>query len=156
MVKTFPTISFISLEAIISEVQSIISRVSQALKLILGLTLVAGLFLMLATIQESFKQREKQNAILKTLGLDKKTMQKNTFLEYLSIGFFAGVLGSLLAVVTTFFIEEIVFEINPKIYWDVILIGALGSILVIGIIAALFTFYLTAKTPKDVLRGADA
>jgi len=27
---------------------------------------------------------------------------------------------------------------------------------VIGIIAALFTFYLTAKTPKDVLRGADA
>ena len=78
------------------------------------------------------------------------------FLEYLSIGFFAGVLGSLLAVVTTFFIEEIVFEINPKIYWDVILIGALGSILVIGIIAALFTFYLTAKTPKDVLRGADA
>tara|TARA_A100001234_G_scaffold69532_1_gene61269 strand:+ start:570 stop:3047 length:2478 start_codon:yes stop_codon:yes gene_type:complete len=156
LVKTFPTISFISLEAIISEVQSIISRVSQALKLILGLTLVAGLFLMLATIQESFKQREKQNAILKTLGLDKKTMQKNTFLEYLSIGFFAGVLGSLLAVVTTFFIEEIVFEINPKIYWDVILVGALGSILVIGIIAALFTFYLTAKTPKDVLRGADA
>ena len=62
----------------------------------------------------------------------------------------------LFAVVTTFFIEEIVFEINPKIYWDVILIGALGSILVIGIIAALFTFYLTAKTPKDVLRGADA
>ena len=44
----------------------------------------------------------------------------------------------MLAVVTTFFIEEIVFEINPKIYWDVILVGALGSILVIGIIAALF------------------
>ena len=45
---------------------------------------------MLATIQESFKQREKQNAILKTLGLNKKVMQKNTFLEFLTIGFFAG------------------------------------------------------------------
>ena len=74
--KTFPTISYISLDAIISEVQSIISKVSQALKLILGLTLIAGLFLMLATIQESFKQREKQNAILKTLGLNRKVMQK--------------------------------------------------------------------------------
>ena len=155
LVKNFPTISFISLDAIISEVQSIISKVSQALKLILGLTLIAGLFLMLATIQESFKQREKQNAILKTLGLSRKVMQKNTFLEYLSIGLFAGILGSILAVITTFFVEELVFEINPKIYWDVILIGAVSSLLVIGVIAALFTFYLNLKTPKDVLRGAD-
>ena len=129
---------------------------SQALKLILGLTLIAGLFLMLATIQESFKQREKQNAILKTLGLNKGVMQKNTFLEFLTIGFFAGLLGSLLAVISTFFIEKTVFEITPKIYWEVILIGAISSILVIGIIAALFTFYLNAKTPKDVLRGSDA
>ena len=156
LVKTFPTISFISLDAIILEVQSIISKVSQALKLILGLTLIAGLFLMLATIQESFKQREKQNAILKTLGLDRRIMQKNTFLEYLSIGLFSGLLGSLLAVISTFFIEKIVFEINPRIYWEVILIGAMSSILVIGIVAALFTYYLTEKTPKDVLRSADA
>ena len=156
LVKAFPTISFISLDAIISEVQSIISKVSEALKLILGLTLIAGLFLMLATIQESFKQREKQNAILKTLGLDKKTMQRNTFLEYLSIGLFTGVLGSLLAVLITFFVEKIVFEINPKIYWEIILIGSSSSIFIIGSIATLFTIYLTAKTPKDVLRGADA
>ena len=156
LIKNFPTISLISLDAIISEVQSIISKVSQALKLILGLTLIAGLFLMLATIQESFKQREKQNAILKTLGLNKGVMKKNTFLEFLTIGFFAGLLGSLLAVISTFFIEKTVFEITPKIYWEVILIGAISSILVIGIIAALFTFYLNAKTPKDVLRGSDA
>jgi predicted lysophospholipase L1 biosynthesis ABC-type transport system permease subunit len=58
---------------------------------------------MLATIQESFKQREKQNAILKTLGLNRKVMQKNTFMEYLSIGLFSGLLGSMLAVITTFF-----------------------------------------------------
>ena len=155
IMRAFPTISYISLDAIISEVQSIISKVSQALKLILGLTLIAGIFLMLATIQESFRQREKQNAILKTLGLNRKIMQKNTFMEYLSIGLFSGLLGSMLAVITTFFIEEIVFEINSQIYWEVIFIGAVSSILVIGIIAALFTFYLSSKTPKDVLRGAD-
>ena len=155
LMKTFPTISYISLDAIISEVQSIISKVSEALKLILGLTLVAGLFLMLATIQESFKQREKQNAILKTLGLNRKVMQKNTFMEYLSIGLVSGLLGSMLAVITTFFIEEVVFEINSQIYWEVVFIGAFSSILVIGLLAGLFTFYLSSKTPKDVLRGAD-
>ena len=156
LIKEFPTISVISLDALISEVQSIISRVSQALKLILGLTIISALFLMLATIQESFKQREKQNAILKTLGLDRRIMQKNTFLEYLAIGMLAGVLGSFLALIATYFIESIVFEINPKVYWEVLFIGSSGSVLMIGLIAALFTFYLTTKTPKDVLRGADA
>ena len=126
------------------------------MKLILGLTLVAALFLMLATIQESFKQREKQNAILKTLGLDRKVMQINTFMEYLSIGLIAGILGGILALLATFLIEREVFEISPKIYWEVLLIGASGSILIIGSIAALFTFYLSSKTPKDVLQGADA
>ena len=112
LIETFPTISLISLEALVSEVQSIISRVSQALKLILGLTLVAALFLMLATIQESFKQREKQNAILKTLGLDRKVMQINTFMEYLSIGLIAGILGGALALLATFLIEREVFELS--------------------------------------------
>ena len=59
---------------------------------------------MLATIQESFKQREKQNAILKTLGLDRKVMQINTFMEYLSIGLIAGILGGILALLATFLI----------------------------------------------------
>ena len=99
---------------------------------------------------------EKQNAILKTLGLDRKVMQINTFMEYLSIGLIAGILGGALALLATFLIEREVFEISPKIYWEVLLIGASSSILVIGFIAALFTFYISSKTPKDVLQGADA
>ena len=75
-------------------------------------------------------------------------------MEYLSIGLFSGLLGSMLAMVTTFFIGEIVFEINSQIYWEVIFIGAFGSILVIAIIGALFIFYLRLRL-KDVLRGAD-
>ena len=120
--KGFPTISLISLEALISEIQEIINKVSQALKLILGLTLMSALFLILATIQESFKQREKQNAILKTLGLSKEIMQKNTFLEYLTLGIVSGILGSFLALIANYFIESIIFEIQPKIYWDIIFI----------------------------------
>ena len=50
-------------------------------------------------------------------------------------------------------------KLNPTLKtsdWEVILIGATSSLLVIGIIAALFTFYLNTKALKDVLRGADA
>ena len=150
LVKQFPTSSVISLENLIQEIQSIISKVSQALTLILGLTLLSALFLMLATIQESYKQREKQNAILKTLGLNRTIMQKNTFLEYLTIGLFAGGLGGLLALIATYLIETLVFEIDPTVYWDILLLGILSAVVIIGIISAIFTFYLSTKTPKDV------
>ena len=150
LIKQFPTSSVISLENLIQEIQSIISKVSQALTLILGLTLLSALFLMLATIQESYKQREKQNAILKTLGLNRTIMQKNTFLEYLTIGSFAGGLGGLLALIATYLIETLVFEIDPTVYWDILLLGILSAVVIIGIISAIFTFYLSTKTPKDV------
>jgi len=150
LIKQFPTSSVISLENLIQEIQSIISKVSQALTLILGLTLLSALFLMLATIQESYKQREKQNAILKTLGLNRTIMQKNTFLEYLTIGLFAGGLGGLLALIATYLIETLVFEIDPTVYWDILLLGILSAVVIIGIISAIFTFYLSTKTPKDV------
>ena len=150
LIKQFPTSSVISLENLIQEIQSIISKVSQALSLILGLTLLSALFLVLATIQESYKQREKQNAILKTLGLSRTIMQKNTFLEYLTIGLFAGGLGGLLALIATYLIETFVFEIDPTVYWDILLLGILSAVVIIGIISAIFTFYLSTKTPKDV------
>ena len=92
---------------------------------------------MLATIQESYKQREKQNAILKTLGLSRTIMQKNTFLEYLTIGLFAGGLGGLLALIATYLIETFVFEIDPTVYWDILLLGILSAVVIIGIILSL-------------------
>ena len=95
--KRFPTVSIISLTELIAEIQGIISKVSEAFKLILGLTVVSSIFLLIATVQESFKQREKQAAILKTIGASSKLLQRNSFLEFLSLALIAGFLGSLLA-----------------------------------------------------------
>ena len=66
-VKKFPTVSIISLAELIAEIQDIILKVSEAFKLILGLTVISSIFLLIATVQESFKQREKQAAILLSL-----------------------------------------------------------------------------------------
>ena len=81
-------------------------------------------------------------------------MQKNTFLEYLTLGIISGILGSFLALIANYLIESIIFEIQPRIYWDIIFIGTISSILVIGLLSALFTYFLALATPKDVLRGS--
>jgi putative ABC transport system permease protein len=126
-IKRFPTVSIISLSELIAEIQGIISKVSEAFKLILGLTVVSSIFLLIATVQESFKQREKQAAILKTIGASSKLLQRNSFLEFLSLALIAGFLGSSLAQTTTYFLEKNIFEIEPKIYLNIWFVGMLAS-----------------------------
>ena len=150
-IKRFPTVSIISLSELIAEIQGIISKVSEAFKLILGLTVVSSIFLLIATVQESFKQREKQAAILKTIGASSKLLQRNSFLEFLSIALIAGFLGSSLAQTTTYFLEKNIFEIEPKIYLNIWFVGMLASVIVIGVLSLIFSNLINRKTPKEVL-----
>ena len=150
-VKKFPTVSIISLAELIAEIQDIILKVSEAFKLILGLTVISSIFLLIATVQESFKQREKQAAILKTIGASSKLLQKNSFLEFLSLALIAGFLGSLLAQITTYFLERNIFEIEPKIYFNIWFVGILASVVTIGALSLIFSNFINRKTPKEVL-----
>ena len=150
-IKRFPTVSIISLSELIAEIQGIISKVSEAFKLILGLTVVSSIFLLIATVQESFKQREKQAAILKTIGASSKLLQRNSFLEFLSLALIAGFLGSSLAQTTTYFLEKNIFEIEPKIYLNIWFVGMLASVIVIGVLSLIFSNLINRKTPKEVL-----
>ena len=150
-IKRFPTVSIISLSELIAEIQGIISKVSEAFKLILGLTVVSSIFLLIATVQESFKQREKQAAILKTIGASSKLLQRNSFLEFLSLALIAGFLGSSLAQITTYFLEKNIFEIEPKIYLNIWFVGMLASVIVIGVLSLIFSNLINRKTPKEVL-----
>jgi putative ABC transport system permease protein len=149
--KRFPTVSIISLTELIAEIQGIISKVSEAFKLILGLTVVSSIFLLIATVQESFKQREKQAAILKTIGASSKLLQRNSFLEFLSLALIAGFLGSLLAQTTTYFLEKNIFEIEPQIYLNIWFVGIITSVAIIGVLSLIFSNLINQKTPKEVL-----
>jgi putative ABC transport system permease protein len=149
--KRFPTVSIISLTELIAEIQGIISKVSEAFKLILGLTVISSIFLLIATVQESFKQREKQAAILKTIGASSKLLQRNSFLEFLSLALIAGFLGSLLAQTTTYFLEKNIFEIEPQIYLNIWFVGIITSVAIIGILSLIFSNLINQKTPKEVL-----
>jgi len=149
--KRFPTVSIISLTELIAEIQGIITKVSEAFKLILGLTVVSSIFLLIATVQESFKQREKQAAILKTIGASSKLLQRNSFLEFLSLALIAGFLGSLLAQTTTYFLEKNIFEIEPQIYLNIWFVGIITSVAIIGVLSIIFSNLINHKTPKEVL-----
>ena len=64
----FPTISMIDVDAMINQLREVIDQVSVAVKFILVLVVLAGSLVLVAQVQASLEERERELAILKTLG----------------------------------------------------------------------------------------
>ena len=67
------------------------------------------------------KNKTKEIAILKTLGLSNKSIKKTFFLTGLTIGFFATVTGVIIGVIFSINIEKIrnAFRYFSKVWWKV-------------------------------------
>ena len=115
--------------------------------IILTLILIVAAFNIISGLTILIKNKTKEIAILKTLGLSNNSIKKSFFLTGFTIGFFATVTGILLGIVFTLNIEKIKnflsnifnFEIFPS---DVYFLDQLPSEINIYSIMIIFIFSL--------------
>ena len=131
--------------------------------LILTLIIIVAAFNIISGLTILIKNKTKEIAILKSLGLSKKSIVKSFFLTGFLIGFFATVVGVIFGIVFSIYIEEIrqflstVFnlQIFPEdVYFlnempSEINLGSIASIsifsILITILAALFPYLAVTK-----------
>ena len=147
----FKTVSVLSIDALIDQVNDIIEQVSKALEIILGLTVFSAMFLTLATIQDGFNLRLHQSAILRTFGASTSLLQKSTAIEFAFLGLFAGFFGSLLAQIGIFLLETQVFELPPSFHGNIWIIGPTSGTVLICFLSSLLIFSITRKNPKEII-----
>ncbi|TRX56602.1 ABC transporter permease [Thalassomonas sp. M1454] len=132
--SSYPTISVIDVEAMISQLRTVIEQVSIAIEFILLLVVIAGSLVLVAQVQASMEERERELAILRTLGAKGSLLRNSTLLEFVVLGAISGLLASVAMEVAVFFIQLNVFEMATSFhgfYWFVgISVGALfvGSV----------------------------
>ena len=147
----FKTVSVLSLDAIIEQVNEIIGQVSKALELILGLTIFSAMFLTLATIQDGFNLRLHQSAILRTFGASTSLLQKSTAIEFALLGLLAGLLGALLAQLGLFFLETQVFDLQATFHGSIWIIGPIIGTSLICALSVILILSITRKNPKEII-----
>ena len=102
LVRRFPTLSLISVDSILKRVSAIFALVSQAMQLVLLLSLLAAMAVFLATVQVSIRTRAITTATMRLIGETNRQAVLHNLLEFAFLGIMAG----LLAVVGT---EIVVF-----------------------------------------------
>lgn len=154
LVKAFPNVSAIDLTLVLDTVDAILSKISFVVRFMALFTVLTGLIVLVAAILTGRYQRIQESILLRTLGANRKQVQRILLVEYFLVGFLAATTGIVLAQAGAWALAKWVFKIayTPAV-WP--LVTALVSVSVTTVITGLIANRgVLRRPPLEVLRQA--
>lgn len=147
-----PTVSVIEVDQILDQVQRIVQQVTRAVEFILALVLVAGLIVLVASVQATLDTRLQESAILRTLGAKGRVVRGALALEFMSLGALAGILAAVGAQVALYFLQTELLNIQFTPSLLLLVTGPIVGAMLIGAVGITSTRRVTRVPPLLVLR----
>ena len=150
--KPFPQTSLIDLDAMIDQIREVIGQVSLAIVFVLVLVIIAGALVLVAQVQASMEERQKELVILRTLGAPGKLLSRSITYEFLVLGAISGLIATLAMEISLFILQNQVFNMTPVIHWKLWLVGPLCGALVVAILGRLSCYRLIKRNTAQLMR----
>lgn len=154
LMREFPSVTLIDLEATLSQVRDVMDKASLAVQAVFLFTLFAGLAVLWAAVQSSLDERSFESAILRTLGASRQRVLAGVAVEFLAIGLLAGVLAASGASLAAWHLSVNLYDLEYHFSWAVWLAGPLLGMLFVGVSGLLATWKVVTHSPVNVLRAA--
>lgn len=117
--RQYPTVSVLEIDHIIARIQEIVGQVTQAIEAILVLVLAAALVVMAAVVSTTLRDRQREGALLRTLGARQALLVRSTMLEFALLGLIAGLVGTMAAEGAVWALQYGMFEGEFRWHWQV-------------------------------------
>jgi putative ABC transport system permease protein len=144
----------IDIDAILLQIKGILDKVSLAVQAVFIFTLAAGIAVLFAAVQSTIDERRFESAMLRALGVRRRTVLSGVLTEFAALGFAAGLLAcvgaSILAAIVTVQLFDLDYNFNPAL-WIAGLAGGIALVCGSGFLAARGAIN---APPVDVLRAA--
>jgi putative ABC transport system permease protein len=153
VVERFPNVSAIDLSLILNTLQSILSRVSAAMRFIALFTIVTGFAVLASAVLGSRSQRLRESILLRTLGAPRAQILGVIAAEYLLLGVTAGLAGAALALGATWALSFYFFS-TPVMIDPGPVLAILASVAIATVLAgAAGCWGIFRRTPLEALRA---
>jgi putative ABC transport system permease protein len=150
--RTFPEVTTIDLDAILSQVRGVMDKASTAVRYVFAFTLLAGITVLLAAIQATRDERRHESAMLRTLGAKRSTVLQGVAAEFIALGLLSGVLAAAGATLGGYLLATRVLDL--KYHFDPLLwiVGLLAGAVLVGVSGTLATRSVVEHSPLETLR----
>ena len=152
--RDFTGITVLDVDQILEQVREIIRQGTRAVEYVFVFTLLAGVIVLVASVQASRDERRTEIALLRTLGASRRRVRAILGAEFVALGALAGLIAATGAAATGWAITDRVLELpyhfNPWLF----ALGVGGGGAGIGLAGVLATRSLLRERPLAVLRGA--
>jgi putative ABC transport system permease protein len=152
LVREFPTISVLDVDAILKQIREIMDRASLAVQYVFLFTLAAGIVVLLAAVQSTRDERRYESAMLRTLGASRGTVLQGVAAEFSALGFLSGTLAAFGATAVGWIIARQLFSLEYTLDPWVWVAGLLCGTLLVGLSGTLATRSVINTPPIVTLR----
>jgi putative ABC transport system permease protein len=152
LVRAFPNITDIDVDAVLQQVRKLVERVNMALQYIFLFTIAAGLVVLYAAVHTSRDERRQEIALLRTLGAQGPRLAAGLMAEFATLGALAGLVGAVAASGLGWALATLVLDVPYHFNAWVWIAGILSaSVVVVG--AGILSARSDLRTPPwQILR----
>jgi putative ABC transport system permease protein len=148
----YPTISVIDVDAIILQLRKVIEQVSKAVEFILVLVVFAGCLVLVAQVQASMEEREREIAILRTIGAKGALLRNSILLEFVALGAIAGLMASVAMELSVYLLQSYLFKMQTSFHFEYWLLGIVAGAGFVGIVGLLSCWRLLNMSSVTLIR----
>lgn len=120
LVRQFPSISVIDVDAILTQVRRIMDQVVRTIEFVFGFTVLAGVIVLLAALQTTHDERSRESALLCALGASRRQILAGLSAEFICLGLLTGVLAAFAATAVEAVLASLIFKmdivVNPRVW----------------------------------------
>jgi len=148
----YPTISVIDVDAMILQLRKVIEQVSKAVEFILLLVVCSSCLVLVAQVQASMEEREREIAILRAIGAKGALLRNSILLEFVALGAIAGLMASVAMELTVYLLQSHLFKMQTSFHFEYWLVGIVAGSAFVGIVGLLSCWRLLNMSSVTLIR----
>jgi putative ABC transport system permease protein len=153
LVRRFPEVTIIDIDALLSQVRDVMDKAALAVQYVFLFTVLAGLTVLVASVQATRDERRYESALLRTLGASRRVVFQGVAAEFVALGALAGLLAAAGATVAGYFLAREVFDLAYTPGAATWVAGLAGGAALVGVAGVLAARSVVTHPPVTTLRS---